>query len=274
MLNELINTFCRHNSVVQSNAKERTDSSTCIRSQQHNYLELCVTVQCAYILFTKKTNIYATNLFLETHYTNVKQLFNFRLGLLVDFLVVIVPLQLMLTVLSGYIPFCLFLLTLLIWIVFNKRLRQDGAKEIKKSLIIGEITMGSKRPYITYYRAFMNLVTAISILAVDFRIFPRYFGKTETYGTGLMDMGVGGFLISNAIVSPEARGVITNERQIHLQFSQSAFQMCCIIVEILHDFLHYTDYQNIPCFSIKYILRSDKKQDILVVNCEQKCGQI
>ena len=48
--------------------------------------------------------------------------------------------------------------------------------------------------------------TAIGILAVDFAVFPRRLAKTETYGTGLMDVGVGAFMFSNAIVSHEAKG--------------------------------------------------------------------
>lgn len=92
------------------------------------------------------------------------------------------------------------------------KLRQKSVQAIKKSLSIGEIRMGSRRPFITYYRAYANVITSFSILAVDFKIFPRYFAKTETYGTGLMDVGVGGFLITNAVVSPEARGIIATER--------------------------------------------------------------
>ena len=30
------------------------------------------------------------------------------------------------------------------------------------------------------------LVTCVTILAIDFAVFPRRYGKTETYGTGLV----------------------------------------------------------------------------------------
>lgn len=32
------------------------------------------------------------------------------------------------------------------------------------------------------------IVTSLSILAVDFTIFPRRYAKTETYGTGLVSL--------------------------------------------------------------------------------------
>ncbi|XP_013407978.1 phosphatidylinositol-glycan biosynthesis class W protein isoform X1 [Lingula anatina] len=60
--------------------------------------------------------------------------------------------------------------------------------------------------FISNFRAYVNIATAVTILAVDFAIFPRRFAKTELYGMGLMDVGVGSFVIANAIVSPEARG--------------------------------------------------------------------
>ncbi|CAF98537.1 unnamed protein product [Tetraodon nigroviridis] len=60
-------------------------------------------------------------------------------------------------------------------------------------------------PFVTVSRVFVNVITAISILAVDFPVFPRRYAKTETYGTGIMDFGVGAYVFANALVCPEAR---------------------------------------------------------------------
>ena len=62
--------------------------------------------------------------------------------------------------------------------------------------------------YITNYRSSMLLVTAICILAVDFPIFPRRFGKTENFGFGLMDIGkIACILTREALRGPPKSGL-------------------------------------------------------------------
>ncbi len=131
----------------------------------------------------------------------------FRLNFLVDFTTLIIPGVLLATVLSEHIDVTYFVLTLLVVALLafhSSKASYDESSGLRLNSVLNFVVTG-KRPFITNFRACVLVGTAIMILAVDFNAFPRRFGKAETFGTGLMDAGVGSFVISNAIVSPEAR---------------------------------------------------------------------
>ncbi|XP_019348916.1 phosphatidylinositol-glycan biosynthesis class W protein [Alligator mississippiensis] len=130
--------------------------------------------------------------------------------LLLDLTVLVAPLVLSCTVLSPVLPFVPVTIVLICAGLFSKiyhgRNRYVGApcrqiiSEFLKTSLDPEYV-----PSITVFRVYVNLLTAISILAVDFPQYPRRYAKTETYGTGVMDFGVGAFIFGNALVCPEVR---------------------------------------------------------------------
>ncbi|XP_020785965.1 phosphatidylinositol-glycan biosynthesis class W protein [Boleophthalmus pectinirostris] len=129
------------------------------------------------------------------------------LRLLFDYTVVIAPLVLSCTILSDIlfqvvISLSLISMCMLVYICLSSTHSID---QQPKAFFESHLQF-ERVPFVTNFRVFVILKTSISILAVDFAIFPRRFAKTETYGTGVMDYGVGGFVFANALVCSEARG--------------------------------------------------------------------
>ncbi|BFY99388.1 hypothetical protein BsWGS_02428 [Bradybaena similaris] len=125
-------------------------------------------------------------------------------GLFPDFILLVLPNIIGVTILSNHIG--LFILALLFTsfafcFKFFRTGQYDSLTATQKC-----VNLSDRKRFITNFRSIINLCTAMSILAVDFPVFPRRLAKSETFGFGGMDVGVGLFVVANAVVSNEARG--------------------------------------------------------------------
>ncbi|XP_023274099.1 phosphatidylinositol-glycan biosynthesis class W protein [Seriola lalandi dorsalis] len=130
--------------------------------------------------------------------------------LLLDFSVIILPLIFSCTILSSILYEVIISLILVSACVIYYIYRTNSHPSTRHpkttvSTFLQSHVQFNQVPFVTVFRVFVNVKTAISILAVDFSVFPRRYAKTETYGTGVMDFGVGAYVFANALVCPEAR---------------------------------------------------------------------
>ncbi|KAM4843702.1 phosphatidylinositol-glycan biosynthesis class W protein isoform 1-T2 [Thomomys bottae] len=128
----------------------------------------------------------------------------------IDLAVFIFPMMFLLTILASFVSFSYLIVitcgAVLLCQIYQRRTcytRIPFHKILAKFLKIS--LEAEYNPAVSCYRVIISVFTAIAILAVDFPIFPRRFAKTELYGTGGMDFGVGGFVFGSAMICPEVR---------------------------------------------------------------------
>lgn len=118
---------------------------------------------------------------------------------LIEFILIIGSVVLSVTILNDFLVQILFSLFV---ITVTTAIRRIWGKWHVEPFI----KIPAKRPeYIGIIRGITGYITAVAILAVDFQCFPRNLAKTETFGFGLMDVGVGLYVLSNGMISPDVK---------------------------------------------------------------------
>lgn len=125
-----------------------------------------------------------------------------------EYTTIVLPGILVFTVLADHALYILIGLVTISLLVMSFRL---GSNVLNYSQVSDTCSRALSSPYprrlpfVTLFRTYITLFTAIAILAVDFTIFPRRLAKAETYGSGLMDVGVGTFMMAHGVTAPESR---------------------------------------------------------------------
>ncbi|MES1912651.1 MAG: hypothetical protein MHM6MM_004888 [Cercozoa sp. M6MM] len=114
-----------------------------------------------------------------------------------------------------------------------------------KAAIVAEFSK-PRLHFLSQFRASLMLLTVTAILAVDFRVFPRRFAKTERFGFSPMDMGVGAFVFAGGLVSRQIRAdgqPKTRRYFTQLRRNLSAALPMLVLGMLRFVVLHYVGYQ-------------------------------
>ncbi|GAV08612.1 hypothetical protein RvY_18277 [Ramazzottius varieornatus] len=129
---------------------------------------------------------------------------------LLDFFVLVLPVLSTVTILSGWLTSLLIFLAITSLFASAVRIAlSSGMTRQKDDLQVGEQAQAGRQSLefmvVSQFRGCVLLLACVTILAVDFPVFPRQMGKTERQGYSVMDLGVGAFVIANALAAPQTK---------------------------------------------------------------------
>ncbi len=171
-------------SAVQENSRFTNNTGSSIL-ETNLFVQLPIMLNCSALLISR--------LFFNEF--NAFKIFIF------EFIVIVLPLILFLTILSDYIyvlysVYCIIAVSVSIILYFTG----DWKTEWKHTVKFTTITT-HKLPCISHLRGIINIYSVICILAADFSCFPERFLKTHSFGFSLMDTGVGLYVAAFALAN-------------------------------------------------------------------------
>lgn len=135
-------------------------------------------------------------------------------------------------------PYGVGFLTMQSILILVLRLSSSSATRTTQSSKNSNATC-ARLDFLTVYRSSILYLTFVAILAVDFKVFPRRFAKTEVYGYGLMDVGAASFCFSAGLVSRQAK-----KRRSSLNWKQVLHTLPLVIIGLLRTWTNKElDYQ-------------------------------
>ncbi|XP_037812240.1 uncharacterized protein At4g17910 [Lucilia sericata] len=126
--------------------------------------------------------------------------FKIWLRYILEFILISLPVIVSVNVANNYVEYIVgFSFVLLLFIMWRTKCWQLAAKR--------DFEFGRRPILFTLMRSTINFLTALCILAIDFKSFPKTFRKSRRYGVGLMDVGIGLFVFSMGLVTSRPRKV-------------------------------------------------------------------